>query len=122
MLSNGCWNKFLCRHPHLQTQTLATLSVSRARASTRECINAYFDLLENTLQETGLADYPLLYFNMDETGFTFDPKFNKIVHLQGEKNVLSVSSGSKSQITLNTCASPTGRVIPPLIIWKRKTI
>ena len=48
----------------------------RVRASTRECIDSYFDVLEHTLQETGLADYPALYFNMDETGFALDPKPN----------------------------------------------
>ena len=41
-VTNGWWNKFLCRHPQLRTQTPATLSVSRARASTRECIKYIF--------------------------------------------------------------------------------
>ena len=51
----------------------ATLSVSRAKASTRECMESYFDLLEQTLLETGLTDYPALLFNMDEMGFAYDP-------------------------------------------------
>ena len=76
-VTNGWWNKFICRHPLLVSRTPATLSVSRARASTKECIDSYFDLLK-TLQETGLANYPALYFNMDETGFAFDPKSNKL--------------------------------------------
>ena len=79
VVTNGWWNKFLCRHPLLASRTPATLSVSRARASTRECINSYFDLLENTLQEIGLADYPALYFNVDETGFALDPKPTKTI-------------------------------------------
>lgn len=45
-------------------------------------MDSYFDLLENTLQETGHADYPSLYFNVDESGFALDPKLN---HLCGEK-------------------------------------
>ena len=122
VVTNGWWNKFLCRHPLLASRTPATLSVSRARASTRECIDNYFDLLENTLQETGLADYPALYFNMDETGFALDPKPTKTVHLRGEKNALSISSGSKGQITVIACVSAAAQVIPPLIVWKRKTM
>ena len=122
VVTNGWWNKFLCRHPLLAIRTPATLSVSRARASTRECIDSYFDVLEHTLQETGLADYPALYFNMDETGFALDPKPNKAVHLRGEKNALSISSGSKAQITVITCVSATGQTLPPLVIWKRKTM
>lgn len=58
VLSSVWWNKFLCQHPQLRIQTPATLSVSRARASTRECVDAYFDCLEITLHETWLSDYP----------------------------------------------------------------
>lgn len=86
-------------------------SVSKARESTRECIDSYFDLLENTLQETGLADNPALYFNMDETGFAVDPKSNKTIHLHGEKNALTISSESKVQVTVITCVSATGQAI-----------
>ncbi len=113
-VTNGWWNKFICRHPLLATRTPATLSVSRARASTRECIDSYFNLLETTLQETGLTDYPALYFNMDETGFAFDPKSNKTIHIRGEKNAFCISSGSKAQVTVIACVSAAGQAIPPL--------
>ena len=121
VVTNGWWNKFLCRHPLLASRT-ATLSVSRARASIRECIDNYFDLLENTLQETGLADYPALYFNMDKIGLALDPKPTRIVHLHGGKNALSISSGSKGQVTVIACVSAAAQVVPPLIVWKRKTM
>ena len=59
---------------------------------------------------------------MDETGFALDPKSNKAVHLCSEKSALSISSGSKVQITVITCISATGQILPPLVIWKRKTM
>ena len=121
-VTSGWWNKFLCRHPILSVRTPATLSVARARASNRETIDSYFDILEETLQETGLIDYPALYFNMDESGFALDPKSMKTIHICGEKKPLSISSGSKSQVTAIACVSATGQAIPPLIIWKRKTM
>ena len=46
----------------------------------------------------------------------------KAVHLRGKKNALSISSGSKAQITVITCVSATGQTLPPLVIWKRKTM
>ncbi len=122
IVTNGWWNKFLCRHPLLASRTPATLSVSRAKASTRKCIDSYFDLLETTLQETGLSDYPALYFNLDETGFAFHPQSNKTIHLCGEKNAFCISSGSKAQVTVIACVSAAGQAIPPLIVWKRKTM
>lgn len=38
----GWWNKFYTRHPELVLRTPATLSLSRASASTKECIDNYF--------------------------------------------------------------------------------
>lgn len=43
-------------------RTPATLNVSRARASTRECMDIFWRRPSKKL-------YPALYFNMDETGF-----------------------------------------------------
>ena len=43
----GWWNKFCKRHPELVLRTSATLSLSRASASTKECIDNYFDVLES---------------------------------------------------------------------------
>ncbi len=59
---------------------------------------------------------------MDETGFAFDPKSNKTIHIRGEKNAFCISSGSKAQVTVIACVSAAGQAIPPLIVWKRKTM
>lgn len=120
--STGWWNKFVCRHPEVHLRTPATLSFARARASSRECIDHYFDTLEKTLNETGLVDHPALIFNMDESGFPIDPKPLKTIHCRGEKNPFSVSSGLKSQVTVVACVSACGQTIPPMIIWKRKSM
>jgi len=46
-------------------------------------MESYFNLLEQTILETGLTDYPALLFNMDETGFAYDPPPGKTVDLRG---------------------------------------
>lgn len=121
-VTTGWWNKFICRHPVLSERTPASLSIARAKASSRECLDAYFDRLEEILQDTGLCENPSLLFNMDETGFAFDSTPSKTVDVRGTKNVLSVCSGSKSQITVLACVSATGQVLPPMIIWSKKTM
>ena len=35
---------------------------------------------------------------------------------------MSITSGSKSQLTIVACVSGAGQTIPLLIIWKRKTM
>ena len=42
----GWWNKFCKCHPELVLRTPASLSLSRASASIKECIDNYFDVLE----------------------------------------------------------------------------
>ena len=121
-VTTGWWKKFLSRHPILTVRTPANLSIARSRASTKENMDAYFEKLECLLMESGLSDYPSLIFNMDETGFALDPKHSKIVGAHGTKNVLSISSGSKRQITVNVCVSATGQALPPMIIWNKKTM
>jgi len=44
-------------------------------------MESYFDLLEQTLLETGLTDYPVLL--MDETGFAYDPPPGKLLNYGG---------------------------------------
>lgn len=46
----------------------------------------------------------------------------KTVDLRGVKNLLSVSSGSKAQVTVITCVIAAGQAIPPFIIWKQKSM
>ena len=45
-VTHGWWNRLTCRQPLLTLRMPATLSHVRARASSRECINDYFNLLE----------------------------------------------------------------------------
>ena len=35
---------------------------------------------------------------------------------------MTVSSGSKAQITIVACVSASGQWVPPLTIWKRKSM
>ena len=111
-VTHGWWNRLTCRHPILILRVPATLSHARVRASSRECINKYFYLLEQTLQESGLVEYPALIFNMDESGFPLDPKPLKSVHCFGNKNPYSVRSGIKSQVTDAVCVSKWSKHSP----------
>ena len=76
--------------------------------------------LQKNLEDNGLCEQPALIYNMDETGFPLDPKPLKTIHVHGDKNPLSLSSGSKAQVTVVACVSAAGQFIPPMIIWARK--
>ena len=84
------WQKFLKRHPQLTLRTPAALSYSRVHAADQDSINAYFDILEETLEENDLISQPCRIFNVDETGLALNPSPLKTVHVKGQKIHLSV--------------------------------
>ena len=45
----------------------------QTKASSRDSINQYFDVLEDTLDQYDLHGKPNLVFNMDKTGLPLDP-------------------------------------------------
>lgn len=110
-LSGGWWNKFVLRHPEIGLRTPATLSISRARSSSRETIDTYFNVLEEVLKVSGLGDSPAYIFIVDENVSPLDPKPLKTIPKKGEKNPLSISSGSKSQMTVVACVSASEQSI-----------
>ena len=85
-------------------------------------MNAYFDILEETLEENQLQGKPCQIFNMDETGLALNPPPLKTVQIKGEKNPSQCSSGVKNQVTVVGCVNAGGYVLPPMVIWNRKTL
>ena len=68
-LSN-CWlYGFLTRWQHqLRSLKPRGLESSRAKFSTPEIVENYFNSLSNIMQKYGLSDKPQFIFNIDETG------------------------------------------------------
>ena len=118
-MTHGWWESFRRRHPKLTLRTAAPMSYARAMASDPDVINNYYDLLECTLN---LMDKPAQIFNLDETGMPLDHSPPRVVARCGQKHPSAVGSGDKSQITVLSCCSAAGYVLPPFIIFDRKKL
>ena len=121
-VSNGWWDSFRRRHPNLTLRNPEALAHVRAVCCSPNVINKYFDLLEETLNTNGLRDRPCQIFNCDESGFPLNPCSPKVVVMKGQKHPYAISSGDKTQITVLTCCSAGGNVIPPLVVFDRKCL
>lgn len=121
-VSRGWWDGFRGRHPELSLRSASSLSVARSKASAQSCLDQYFNILEETMEEYGLVDRPGLIYNMDETGMPLDPKAPRTIHMRGKKNPSSISGGNKVQITVVGCVSASGHCLPPMVIWDRKNL
>ena len=121
-LSNGWWERFLRRHPKLTLKMAVPLSYGRAIATNPDVLNRYFDMLEETLETNGILDDPSRIFNCDETGLPLSPKCLKIVDKIGSRNPSHITGNTKAQITVLACSCAAGYVIPPFIIFNRKSL
>ena len=121
-VTHGWWEAFCRRHQNITLRVSAPLSLARAKATSVDVIDKYFDMLEATMAEYDLQSKPCQIFNMDETGLPLDPKPPKVVCAVGEKNPSSIRAGNKAQITAVGCVSAAGYCIPPMVIYDRKTV
>ena len=121
-VSPGWWYSFLSRHSELTMRTAENLAYARAVAQDQTILDKYFDLLERTLLDNELINSPSRIFNVDESGFPLQQKSQKVVARKGTKHPTVVTTGDKCQITVIACANAAGSVIPPMVIFDRKTL
>ena len=69
-----------------------------------------------------LTRRPHLIFNADETGLPLQHRPGKRVAVRGQKHVHVTNSGNKTQVTALACASATGVVLPPMVVFQRKSL
>ena len=119
-VSSSWLKSFASRHPELTLKTGESISRARQIGASKENLESYFDLLEQTLIDNDLIHRPCQIFNTDETGVPLDPKPLKVYGTVSQKNFYSVSSGTKAQITVLACVSAGGQCLPPMIIYNRK--
>ena len=98
------------------------LSYGRAIGTNPDVLNSYFDMLEETLETNGILDDPSRIFNSDETGLPLSPKCLKIVDKIGSRNPSHITGNTKAQIVVLACSCAAGYVIPPFIIFNRKSL
>ena len=107
-VSNGWWERFIHRHPHV---TPMSLTRSRAIASDSDVIDCYYATLEETLRDNNLIHSPSSIFNCDETSLPLDTTSHRVVAQKGSKNVSSITSNSKNQLTVLACTCAAGFAI-----------
>ena len=81
-ISNGWWIRFVECQPEVSLQRADSTAHIRMDSVNKEFISFYFDLLESTLTENSLIDYPGQIYNMDETGMPLDPRPPNIIATQ----------------------------------------
>jgi hypothetical protein len=110
-------DRFIRRHPDLQTKFSQRLERQRSVASNPKVLEHHFKLFEKALKEYQIKQSHI--WNMDEKGFLLGMAAKvKVVCRKGRKNPKYIQDGNRELITVLECVSATGVALPPLVVTK----
>ena len=117
----GWFEGFMARHSNLVQRKPQPLSYCRALRSNPETIKDFFGKLGAIYGRLNLVSKPMQIFNADETGISIVHKPGKVIAQLGRRNVYAITAAEKGKThTVLSCASASGFVLPPMIIYPRK--
>ena len=106
-------------HPKLTVRSPQPLSYCRALCSNKDTITDFFGKLGSIYGRLNLISKPMQIYNCDENG-VFKP--NKVVAELGKRNVYAISAAERGKThTILSCVSASGFMLPPMMVYLRKT-
>ncbi|KAI8513919.1 hypothetical protein Bbelb_082430 [Branchiostoma belcheri] len=113
------WSAFRRRHPEISLRSPDSLDRARAAMSNARVVEKHFKQLGQLLSENKLHDRPFQVYNADETGMSMDARKSRVVVPTTSKRAPSIRSGGRDHITVMSCVSAAGAVVPLMIIFNR---
>lgn len=120
--SRDWYYAFMHRHNNLSLRTPEQISVNRAKAFSKQNVDAFFRNLSKVLDENRYEPHRI--WNMDETGCpTVPTKVVKVIAQKGTRRVGQKTSAERgTTVSLALAVSATGQSIPPFYIFPRKNM
>jgi Tc5 transposase DNA-binding domain/DDE superfamily endonuclease len=111
--------RFIKRHPELGSLIVKPIEKPRSDACTREIFKKWFDIFNQHMQQ--YKPIPANIYNIDETGFVLGDgeKMYAIVDKR-QKTHRTLKAKKGEFLTVIECASASGSMIPPFVIYKGK--
>ncbi|KZL65340.1 transposase [Colletotrichum tofieldiae] len=112
--------RFLRRNPSIRTQRCRAIDARRINGATADIIQEWFHRLD---LPAILPIKPANGWNMDETGILEGKGSNGLVLGSSEtKYIQKKQPGSRAWVSLIECVSARGRALPPLVMYKGKSV
>ncbi|XP_053380044.1 jerky protein homolog-like [Mercenaria mercenaria] len=119
-LSNNWLYSFLSRwKDRVASLAPRKLETARAKSTTPEAVDKYFNNLGEIMNKYNLQNKPHLIYNVDETGLQPDHRPPNVIATTGSKPQ-AVTSPRTTTTTLIGCANAIGNSVPPFLIFKGK--
>ena len=112
-------NKFLDRHPELQSRFSQPLDKDRAATHDAEKLLRWFQLVQSVIQKYDIQEEDT--YNMDEKGFALgDAGKMRVLCSKQNMQTYVTQDGSREWVTLIECISVDGRLLSMFLIFKGK--
>ncbi|KAF4808962.1 hypothetical protein CGCTS75_v014791 [Colletotrichum tropicale] len=113
--------RFLRRNPSIRAHRSRAMDARRWRSHSSEVIQGFFHRLDSI---PAIKDiHPSNRWNMDETGILEGKGSNGLVlGSAASRYIQKKQPGSRAWISLVECISATGSSLPPLVIYKGKSV
>ncbi|KAJ8353656.1 hypothetical protein SKAU_G00212230 [Synaphobranchus kaupii] len=119
-LGQKWWLGFLKRNGDaLSMRTPDIIDWGRTSATKQNVVEAYFELLQNTVQENNLIGKPSQVYNCDEMFFQMHRTKLKVLVQKGTKAPYLQVPGTREHITTLVCINAEGGDVPPFIIFPK---
>ena len=113
--------RFLQRHPHLQTVMGQAIEASRLKETSADVINHWFDTFMETIEENKITMENV--YNIDETGFSIGTVENaRVIVDSNVRTKYQAQPGRQEWVTAVECVCADGSSIAPLIIFKGEKV
>ena len=112
------------QHTNLVTKRKPELlTLARAEGLSENTVNCFYDLYEPVADTQHFKDHPESQLSLDETCLTTDIVCNLVFVRRDSRNAYMISPQSgKTMFTVLFCVSATGVYLPPLTIYKAKSV
>ena len=95
------------------------LEIPRAKSSTPEIIETYFNNLKIVMEENALMNKPQHIYNLDETGIQPEHRPSNVI-ADPTCKPQAITSPKSTTTTVIGCANALGNSIPPFFVFKGK--
>ena len=113
------WRGFRHRHPQLGLRKGESIDRGRVANADHQIIDAYFDVLQQTLDTHALHNRPHLIINCDESAIHLSKTSRKFVVPRKSKHAHTMTNATTQHVSVLCCVAAAGTAIPPLIAFSK---
>src|SRR5438552_6191067 len=112
--------RFMNRHPELESLIAEQIEAARIQETSRPVLEKWFDDVKSIIDEYNIQ--PRDIYNMDETGFSIGSIKATRVIVDRTQNIRYSAYPGRQWVSAIECISMDSTALPPLIIFKGKTL